>query len=112
VSGVAAGRAAAAAGVRLCSYARDKLDSCTDNLAVMRGELHLPSSPMTAQRTFDTLRAPLPKIAPSLCSACGADYAALRCSRCMTARYCNAVCQRADWAAHKGGCAAAAAAKK
>jgi len=27
-----------------------------------------------------------------------------RCSRCKTARYCSADCQKADWAMHKAGC--------
>ena len=43
--------------------------------------------------------------APPTCTApgCGAP-ATSRCSRCMSAHYCGAACQRAHWAAHKPIC--------
>ena len=39
------------------------------------------------------------------CTKCQATLSTLRyCARCKTAAYCNDVCQRADWAAHKLDC--------
>ena len=38
------------------------------------------------------------------CFHCGAAGAKLRCSRCRTAAYCGADCQRADWKGHKKVC--------
>jgi hypothetical protein len=40
------------------------------------------------------------------CSACSTVGAALRCSRCTFALYCNASCQKRDWKTHKGECIA------
>lgn len=45
----------------------------------------------------------------SCAASCGRP-AVLRCSRCHTAQYCGAGCQKAHWAAHKSACARAAAA--
>ena len=50
-----------------------------------------------------------PPTAPTLCAARGcAAPATARCSSCLGAFYCGAVCQRRDWAAHKAPCALAA----
>lgn len=38
------------------------------------------------------------------CSYCREPKAHLKCSRCMTNRYCDSTCQRADWAKHKQTC--------
>ena len=43
---------------------------------------------------------------PDECYQCGRPKAPKRCSRCKTALYCNAICQRADWLNHKGHCKA------
>jgi hypothetical protein len=37
-------------------------------------------------------------------------YKPMKCSRCVTARYCSAACQRADWPVHKQACLSLAAA--
>jgi hypothetical protein len=102
VQGIAAGKAAASAKAPLCDYAKNKLDGCAGNLRILRGEASEPSSPMNATRVFhgDEYK----KIAPSLCGACGNDFAANKCGRCGEERYCNAVCQRAAWPAHKLVC--------
>ena len=47
---------------------------------------------------------------PPPCAACAAPAAPLACARCKCAFYCGAACQRAAWGAHKGVCAAGAAA--
>lgn len=38
------------------------------------------------------------------CYNCGKDGQLLRCSRCKTASYCTAACQKADWKRHKPEC--------
>ena len=38
------------------------------------------------------------------CYQCGRDGASMQCSRCKSARYCGAECQRAHWKAHKPDC--------
>lgn len=39
------------------------------------------------------------------CWQCGSGGdTLLRCSKCHTALYCDAICQRLDWPAHKGAC--------
>jgi hypothetical protein len=113
VMGVAAGRAAAAARVSLCEFAREKAGLCAENLAVLRGDAQLGPSPLNAGRAF-IVTAPsslagqpeLKKISKSLCGACAKDMAPLRCSRCLAVRYCDAACQRAQWAEHKKACKA------
>lgn len=51
---------------------------------------------------------PLGSFRPSLCARCfqpAAEQCKLsRCSGCRQARYCSAVCQRADWALHRHEC--------
>ncbi len=48
---------------------------------------------------------PQPPESPSCCGACGKPGAPSRCGRCKVVSYCNAACQRLDWASHKkGGC--------
>ena len=41
----------------------------------------------------------------TVCGHCGAP-AVSRCARCRIVGYCGALCQKAAWAAHKGGCVA------
>jgi hypothetical protein len=104
VQGVAAGKAAAAAKAPLCDYAKDKFEGCAGNLRVLRGEAKSePSSPMNMNATRVFYGDEYKKIAPSLCGACGKDFAANKCGRCGE-RYCDAVCQRAAWPAHKHVC--------
>ena len=38
---------------------------------------------------------------------CASEEASSVCGRCEAVRYCSRECQRADWKAHKGACAAA-----
>ena len=40
---------------------------------------------------------------PRTCAACG-EAARLRCSRCKSAWYCSAACQREDWPSHRAVC--------
>ena len=50
--------------------------------------------------------------ANKLCWSCGATGVPLKkCSVCAAAAYCGAVCQKADWKAHKGQCAGIKAAR-
>ena len=114
VSGIAAAEAAVAARVQLCEYAISKAKGCSGNLAVLRGEVRKKPLPIRdALREFDADvegilagRLELTKIAKSLCGepSCSKDMAALKCGRCLTERYCNTTCQRANWAAHKKVC--------
>lgn len=112
---VKAGTDAKAAGVRLGSYAEEKLEGARDNLTNLRlpeGSIakaamaaYIASKPGgVAVRVGEP--GTQPAIAPSLCAACGKDLATLKCSRCMSVRYCSKECQRAHWKAHKGVCVA------
>ena len=109
VNCIAAGKAAAAARVGLCEYAKSNLEVCFENLAALRGELRFEPSPMLAARIFavdpKTVKpGELPRIAPSLCGKCAADFATMTCSRCRAVRYCDAACQRVHWSEHKVQC--------
>ena len=44
------------------------------------------------------------------CSSCGKPNAKARCGSCRSAHYCNDVCQKNHWGAHKGPCKATRAA--
>jgi hypothetical protein len=48
-------------------------------------------------------------VARAGCAAagCASEEASSTCGRCEAVRYCSRECQRADWKAHKGACAAA-----
>ena len=48
-------------------------------------------------------------VARAGCAAagCASEEASSMCGRCEAVRYCSRECQRADWKAHKGACAAA-----
>ena len=48
-------------------------------------------------------------VARAGCAAarCASEEASSVCGRCEAVRYCSRECQRADWKAHKGACAAA-----
>ena len=54
----------------------------------------------------DTARTSLegPPPDPTACVHCGAAAAKKKCSRCLSARYCGAACQRASWPEHKKVC--------
>ena len=44
------------------------------------------------------------------CASCGKPNAKQRCGGCRSAHYCNEVCQKNHWGAHKGPCKATRAA--
>ncbi len=48
--------------------------------------------------------------ADAACESCGAAGVALVCARCRVVCYCDVVCQRARWPAHKADCKASVAA--
>ena len=108
---VAAGKDASAAGVRLHPNSQNALEDARGNLTQMQMEpgiekflhgLTLDSGGGLDTRVHAT---PPAAIAVSLCGACGARDAALKCGRCMVVHYCGAACQAADWrAGHKAAC--------
>jgi hypothetical protein len=53
-------------------------------------------------------------VAKAGCAAagCASEEASSVCGRCEAVRYCSRECQRADWKAHKGACAAQAEARR
>jgi hypothetical protein len=108
---IAAGRAAVEANAPLGEFAKNKLRTAAENLAVLRGELRLPPTGNNAVRLVvpagdgEMAAAPVKR---ALCGACGKDFATSRCGRCLSVTYCDAVCQRADWRAHKAECKAPA----
>lgn len=69
-------------------------------IKIMREFMDSPDRDVKMAATVEGIQ----PIAP-ICDACGTT-AHLVCSKCRSARYCGAVCQRAHWATHKALCAA------